>query len=258
MTTGMTTKEALALFNLPAGSEPGEVTRTYRSLIRATHPDLATDDQDRAQREQAATQINVAFKTLKTFGTRLADSSRPEPEEARTSTGPAPAGHSSERGSSVQTDAPVEQPVHHPEATVPNEQPPGQPNPTFEPSFVWYGLSLAWRSLPFVLGGALLRWLDFWEKAFLTDQYADLSPSGSAVWVIIGISIVSIVFIGTIGKNRLSTRVLVVAAVLNGSFTEVLGNLSWSQNTFLAIALLVLPGLLVVWPYVRTMMPGHK
>ena len=90
MTTGMTTQEALAVFNLPAGAEQGEVTRTYRALIRTAHPDLATDDEDRKRREQYATQINVAFKTLQSFGTSPLPNPSPEPEADASADAPGP------------------------------------------------------------------------------------------------------------------------------------------------------------------------
>ena len=251
MTTGMTTQEALAVFNLPAGAEQGEVTRTYRALIRTAHPDLATDDEDRKRREQYATQINVAFKTLQSFGTSPLPNPSPEPEADASADAPGPTRDSREPDFSVRPETPVSQQRQPSEQTVPIETVPKSPELFFDPVMLWYGLFLALRALPFILLGAVLRWLSFWERFHSVDPETAFSPGGTSVCVIIGASFVVIIAIGALGGRRLSTIALVIATVIYGSFTEALSDLSNLQNVLLTAVIVVGPLARIFWPRIR-------
>lgn len=274
MTPGMTQQEALVQLDLQVGASMNDVKRAYRSRIRSTHPDLATDDEDRQRRERDSSLINVALKTLADFGTgsattsgQGADSSPRTPRSSASSTRmPQGASENPKRtdaGEKASSEA-VSKPQTPSERPDQVSEPDGPEKPVNAPetptvAFLglqllhailslnyWYGLSLAMRATPFVLLGAVLRALGFWTSPFTSDAYAELTPT-SGVWTIAFGSLAVIVLIGAIGQSRLATFTLVVAAVVYGSFVELLAQLTWYQHACLAGLIVVLPAVLILW-----------
>lgn len=274
MTPGMTQQEALALLNLNGGATTDDVKRAYRARIRSTHPDLASDDEDRLRRERDAMLVNVALKTLTDYGTGPAATSEQStptsPPRAPKSSAGSTRVHQGAPGSSAHSGPGEKQSTDaHGKSQGPNERPrhatdpDGATKPSSAPATLtvasagllllhalfslnfWYGLSLAMRAAPFVLIGAALRAMGFWTGPFTSDVYAELSPT-SGVWTIAFWSLAAVVLIGAIGNSRLATFTLVVAAVVYGSFIEALAHLSWYQHAFMAGLIVVLPAVIIL------------
>lgn len=179
MTPGMTQQEALALLNLNGGASTDDVKRAYRARIRSTHPDLASDDEDRLRRERDAMLVNVALKTLTDYGTGSVATSEQStatspPRAPRSSAGATRAQHGtsgssaySGAGEKKSTDA-HSKPQVPPECLRHTPEPDGAAKPSSAPATptvvsaglvllhalfslnFWYGLSLAMRAAPFV------------------------------------------------------------------------------------------------------------
>jgi DnaJ-class molecular chaperone len=57
-------EEALALLGLSAGATDAVIRKVVEALRQSWHPDLATDEADRAMREERIKAINVAAGLL--------------------------------------------------------------------------------------------------------------------------------------------------------------------------------------------------
>lgn len=67
----MQTAESLYdLLGVPEDADPEDIERAYRRQLRVLHPDLAADEQERAERDRLCRDLGEAYHTLIDPGSR--------------------------------------------------------------------------------------------------------------------------------------------------------------------------------------------
>lgn len=222
--------EALAVLCLRAGATHSEVDAAYRKRILESHPDLASDDEDRQRRGNEAIRVNIARDLLVKHGTGRPKSEpqtsvQPptEPQERRTPPTP--------RRRKATSKAPKA------------ERKPAVPQ-TLRDRTTRAGWFACVASV-FILAGALLRAFHVWDGPLTPTPWGD-SSAGITLTEVAARGLGGVAMVWLLGFPRLrgARVVLMLAAVTYTSFSEINIRLNWAEESLLF-------GLIVVWPLWR-------
>src|SRR5699024_2717641 len=221
----MSTTSALNILGLRPGASPEEVRSAYLALIRATHPDLASDKDDSRERERRARLVNKAHERLREFGTGVGGAPPSAPASSGTHK---PPGDRLPEGGLEETPVSSSPPASARRTSMQRKRP--------HPWVLTVGGAT-------VLAGMALRLMHVWDVVLASTPWGDESLALNPAMVLL-LGVVGFLLVGRISfvTSRPAHLALLIGAVLGTSFFELHHRLNWAEISILVV-------LLVVWPF---------